>query len=165
MFTNDRTLEDLFRKFGTDKLGHGYAPFYCRYINPEVTTSLLEVGINTGASLRAWREWLPATSTVTGIDINDAEPIDGVTIIKGDATYPAAIDPLPNFDVIIDDASHNRSDIAMTLLLLWPKLNHNGWYVIEDLLAPQATYAAVIPLLERATSVHIHGEIAFGFKS
>ena len=37
-----------------------------------------------------------------------------------------------NFDIIIDDASHNLRDILITLPILFKKLNPGGYYVIED---------------------------------
>lgn len=159
-------LAELFKQYGTDKLGHGYAPHYERYLDPLRTKALLEIGVNTGASLRAWRAWLPPAATVTGLDINASDPIPNVTLIQGDVTYPATAAPLPMYDVIIDDASHVARDISMALDLLWEHLNPGGWYVIEDLAAPQAGRAAVLPLLRKAatTEVHIHGEIAFGRK-
>ena len=38
-----------------------------------------------------------------------------------------------DFDIIIDDASHNLADILLTLPLLFKKLNKGGFYVIEDI--------------------------------
>ena len=37
------------------------------------------------------------------------------------------------FDIIIDDASHNLRDILITLPLMFRKLKKGGYYVIEDI--------------------------------
>ena len=38
-----------------------------------------------------------------------------------------------NFDIIIDDASHNLRDILITLPVMFRKLKKGGYYVIEDI--------------------------------
>ena len=38
----------------------------------------------------------------------------------------------PEWDLIVDDASHDGALTAATFGLLWPLIRPGGWYVIED---------------------------------
>ncbi len=131
-------LDDLANKYGTDKgstfgAKHGYTPYYethLRSLRAKGAIELLEIGVQTGASLLMWREWLPKAH-ITGIDIEACEAIKDTDIEfhKHDAT---TFVPVHNYDVIIDDGSHLASDIVKTCVNLWPFLNSGGWWVIED---------------------------------
>ena len=40
---------------------------------------------------------------------------------------------IQNFDIIIDDGSHLRKDVIKSFHLLFPHLNNDGLYVVEDM--------------------------------
>jgi spermidine synthase len=129
------SLLEIARKYGPDKIQHGYLPYYERHI-PTSVRSVLEVGVFAGASLRTWAEWLPYAQ-VTGVDI---KPLVGFThpridVITADINtwIPARDGYTDPFDVIIDDGSHMSADIVAMFQRMWPFLNPGGWYVIEDL--------------------------------
>jgi 8-demethyl-8-(2-methoxy-alpha-L-rhamnosyl)tetracenomycin-C 3'-O-methyltransferase len=159
------SLDELFLKHGTDKssLNHNYAPTYERYINPARVKSLLELGVDRGASLRAWRDWLP-WADIHGIEINYRLGIEGCVIHYGNATDKVLIDRLGVFDLIIDDASHETAQIERSLELLWPHLSSGGWYVIEDLAANGNVGGVALFLRPGVNEVHRHGEIIFARK-
>lgn len=130
-------LEELAKKYGTDKLDHGYMPFYEKYlpINPK---RILEIGVKDGASIRMWREWFGKDVYIHGLDLFAEKGFpeeDGLgcnTIWhKGDQRDWKILEELRkyDFDVIIDDGSHNSRDQMMTFYGLF-----NGkQYYIEDL--------------------------------
>lgn len=147
------TLEQLFAHYGSDKGGHGYAPIYECLFTGRTITSLLEVGIGTmtpgvnssmvgyggngykpGASLRAWRDYLPH-ARITGMDVQpDTQFVEErISTILQDSTAP--VTGLGFFEVVIDDGSHRPEDQLSTLRNLWPFAIL--YYVIEDITGPQ----------------------------
>lgn len=155
-------LHDLFLRHGTDKAAHGYAPWYEHYLDPKRVGALLEIGVAKGASLRAWREWLP-WAEIHGIDRNpDTPEVDGCVVHRSDVCDWRSP---TRFDVVIDDGSHLRVDIEDAVFRLWPSLRPGGWYVVEDLAAN--AYRGGVELFARpdAAEVHRHGEIVFARKA
>lgn len=133
-------LNILGLKHGTDKATyHQFCDFYETHLPTEIS-SMLEIGVMHGNSLRMWAEYYP-NALVWGVE-NDrgrrdtADP-GGAGIILADATNAEDvrtwIAPCGPFDVIIDDGSHMTADQQTSLNLLWPHLRPGGSYVIEDL--------------------------------
>lgn len=128
------TLQELAFMYGTDKGkdGHNYIPFYEQHL-PKNPKKILEIGVKTGASISMWQKYFPEAE-IHGMDlfIENPEPnIPGVKWWKGNQCDWRILEVLrrENFDVIIDDASHNSRDQMMTFFGLF-----NGkHYFIEDL--------------------------------
>lgn len=126
------TLEDWAQQYGTDKLSHGYLGFYERHLGTlrHQEIQLLEIGVQTGASLRMWESYF-VNGTITGVDI-DPKCLDlnlPANIVIADVkTYT----PDREFDVIVDDGSHHAVDVTTAIGRLWNSLKPGGWYVIED---------------------------------
>lgn len=137
----EETIRYAFSHFGTDKgKSHGYERYYKEFIT-ENTKSILEIGVKAGNSLRAWRHLLPEV-LLYGIDITDKwlnrKAIDEAraNIVITDSTMVGAGNLLPqNFDVIIDDGSHNYKDIIATFNNYHHRFNHH--YIIEDAMYKQ----------------------------
>ena len=127
-------LNEIGRRHGTDKsdLHHGYLDIYERVLPRQLRGSLLELGWLDGASVRTWREWLPHWE-ITGLDIDSKEPIPGINFVQGKQDDPAVLDLLDEYDVIIDDASHESDKTIASFELLWPHLKSHGLYFIEDI--------------------------------
>lgn len=134
------TLEEIFRKHGTDKVDmHHYAQHYERHFaefrarNNE-TIDMLEIGVGLGQSLTAWQEYFPCAQIVA-LDI-DPKPDMPFRIYQGHQADPRIIAEITKFhgpfEIIIDDGSHRSEDVIPTLLMLWQFLAPNGIYVIED---------------------------------
>lgn len=130
-------LHELGLQHGTDKATyHGYCDFYEEHLPPEIDR-LLEIGVMDGASLRMWRDFYP-DAQIIGVDIERRQPVEGCTVIRGDATRRpflhsvyAKVGP---FDVIVDDGSHLTSHQQATFSMLYgPALKDGGLYIIEDL--------------------------------
>lgn len=139
------TLGELFTKHGSDKdAAHSYGPFYDELLTSrrDKILSVLEVGIEWGGSLKAWREWLLPECTVYGMDHwANPGPIPGVIQLRCDSTnLPAVNDVLGGlaFDLIVDDGCHWLTEQRTTFANLWGRVRPNGLYVIEDLQSVEA---------------------------
>lgn len=126
------TLSELAFMFGTDKLEHGYIPFYEQHL-PKSPKKILEIGVKEGRSIRMWQRYFPEAE-IHGLDLFMEFPvpsIPGVKFWQGNQIDYKILEQLRNedFDIIIDDGSHNSRDQMMTFFALF-----NGkHYFIEDL--------------------------------
>lgn len=128
-----KTLAELAFMYGTDKhWKHNYIPFYDHHL-PKNPKKILEIGVAEGRSIRMWQKHFP-DAEVHGLDLfldNPIPDIDGVVWHKGNQCDWVLLDGLRNhdFDIIIDDGSHNSRDQMITFFGLY-----NGkHYFIEDL--------------------------------
>ena len=152
-------LDDLFHYYGSDKAnvfkisnkpGHGYSKFYekklDRFKNKKI--NILEIGSFAGASAAAFAKYFPDSNVfcfdinisnfkfrskniqVFGIDINNKK------IVAQTLKFIFEKYQFSNFDLIIDDGSHNLSDILAGLKLFYKFLKMKGIYIIEDFKHP-----------------------------
>lgn len=137
-----RSLDEVGLQTGTDKASHAhdYLGVYDRYIRNLAEAGdggLLELGWFGGASMRMWRDWLPEGWSVSGLDIEDKEPIEGVNFILGDQRSSEIAERAANlygpWDVIVDDASHLSPLTIGSFQAYWPYLRPGGFYFVEDL--------------------------------
>ena len=103
--------------------------------------NLLEIGIQNGGSLNLWNRYFQEVEII-GCDINEKVKSlrfddSNISVVVGDAssleTREKIFSLIDNFDVIVDDGSHNSRDIISTFQLFFDCLNYGGTYVIEDL--------------------------------
>lgn len=134
------TLHDLALKYGSDKADHGYCPFYEKHL-PHNPRKILEIGVKDGASIQMWHEYYP-NAEIHGLDLfseKSAKEIldcyfsetDKITFHTGNQCDWLLLEQLRkyDFDVIIDDGSHNSRDQLITFAGLF-----NGkHYFIEDI--------------------------------
>lgn len=125
---------------------HSYIPIYEEILAPYRTTAknILEIGLMSGESLRMWDEYF--SGDVYGIDCS-LKPVDGkadltqaiadgLKISIGDATSKGDIDKFykgMKFDVIIEDANHDRQQQIDIYFALKSYINDGGIYIIEDI--------------------------------
>lgn len=126
------TLYDLAVKYQSDKAEHGYCPFYEQYL-PKNPKKLLEIGVLKGASIRMWREYFPDCE-IHALDLFEENPIPDIeeaTFHKGNQCDWLMLEWLrkENFDIIVDDGSHNSRDQLITFFGLFSGKH----YFIEDL--------------------------------
>jgi len=152
-------LDQLFFNYGSDKSnkfkytnksGHGYSKYYEKYLKKKKNKKLniLEIGSYSGASAAAFKKYFPKSKIycfdinisnfkyyskdikVFGLDIKNEISIHKILkkLIKGKK--------LEYFDLIIDDGSHNLSDILFAFKYLFKHLKKNGFYIIEDYMLP-----------------------------
>lgn len=128
------TLEQLALFHGTDKMEHGYIPFYEKHLPDRQTKiKILEIGVKQGASARVWLDYFP-NAEFHGVDLFIEYKIPfqhpRAHWYVGNQCDWQLLEQLrkENFDVIIDDGSHNSRDQMITFFGLF-----NGKsYFIED---------------------------------
>ena len=149
------SLDYLFHEYGSDKAnifkfskqpGHGYSIYYEKKLETYKNKNLniLEIGSYAGASAAAFIKYLPKSKVycfdvnisnfkykskninVYGIDINNQKKVIKTLnkIFLGQN--------FNQFDLIIDDGSHNLSDILMSLKIFFKHVKNKGLYIIED---------------------------------
>jgi len=102
---------------------------------------LIEIGVAEGGSLEVWRKYFGINSKVVGIDIApEVRGVldEGIKVVTGSQTDIAVLEKGVRIlggsvDVVIDDGSHRGRDQVESFEYLWPKLNHGGVYIVEDL--------------------------------
>lgn len=162
--SEDVNLYTLFETYGSDKSRHGYAPIYSDIIGKigKPDACILEIGLGTndpslissmgakgkpGASLRAFRDYLPA-GRVFGADIDKAILFEEDRIKTGwvDQTALSTFHELregfgsPSFDLVVDDGLHSTEANLNTLLFWRETAASGGWLVVEDI--PERTLDA-----------------------
>ena len=132
-------LIEIGKKYPSSKNISGFIQLYEKYFSSLKNSkiNILEIGVEGGDSLRIWREYF-TNANICGIDIDKKDfKIDNTEILQGDQSdknfLKTLIDKYKNFDIIIDDGSHQAKHIIASFKFLFPHLNNNGIYVIEDL--------------------------------
>jgi 23S rRNA U2552 (ribose-2'-O)-methylase RlmE/FtsJ len=140
----ENNLYSLCKQFKTDKLEIGHVEYYESYFKPlrYEKLNILEIGVFRGNSIKVWSEYF-ANSTIIGIDI---EKIDvsifnsnkkNIEIHQGSQNDKEFLDKIiskyTKFDIIIDDGSHYPKDVIRSFKILFPALDLNGLYFIEDM--------------------------------
>lgn len=156
-------LLELAIKYGSDKADHSYCPFYEQSL-PKSPKKILEIGVLKGASLAMWAEYFPYAE-VHGLDLfaeNNLKDIeaflwndrgfDNIKLHKGNQCDWLLLEMLRNedFDIIIDDGSHNSRDQMITFFGLF-----NGkHYYIEDIQCNEEEfYSQGLPMPMRAAKL------------
>lgn len=143
------SLVELAKHHGTDKWGtHWYAENYEHHFSSKRFSSLniLEIGVGGydnpeagGESLRMWKDFFPR-GTVYGLDIYDKQvhAEDRIRIYQGNQLNSDILERISReaeggLDIVIDDGSHMNADVITSFQRLFPLMNDDGIYVIEDL--------------------------------
>lgn len=119
---------------GTDKqTNHAYGDAYDSLLRRESITLMLEIGTADGSSLLAWQEALP-NAIIVGMDIHPASKWKGEFHL-GDQRLAedckrAAADR--QFDLIVEDATHQLDATLLTLYHFWPFVKSGGLYIVEE---------------------------------
>ena len=156
---NLKSLDKLFQHYGSDKAeifkktnqpGHGFSNFYEKKLElfKKKRINILEIGSYAGSSAAAFVKYFTNSKVfcfdinisnfkyksknihVFGVDINNEKNIQEI-LNKIFTNYK-----FNEFDLIIDDGSHNLSDIFIALKLFFKILKKGGLYVIEDFKYP-----------------------------
>ena len=150
-----KSLDYLFHEYGSDKAnifkpnqhpGHGYSIYYEKKLEiyKNKNLNILEIGSYAGASAAAFTKYLPKSKIycfdvnisnfkykseniyVYGIDINNQKKVfKTLNKIFSEQNFS-------KFDLIIDDGSHNLSDILVSLKFFFKYVKNEGLYIIED---------------------------------
>lgn len=163
-------LDGLFRRYGSDKsTDHDYHLVYAHILESLPTgASVLEVGLGTnnesivstmghlghpGASLRAFRDYLPESS-VHGADIDrdilfEEERIRTSWVDQTSSASVRALEAeLPDqLHLVIDDGLHTPNANLQVLMLALRVLPVGGWLVIEDIIPAAEDFWQVVAAL------------------
>ena len=156
---SENSLDELFHFYGSDKSnifkrsqtkGHGYSKFYSNQLKEfkNKKINILEIGSYAGASAAAFAKYFSNANIfcfdvnisnfeyqsknifVYGVDINNKKKVKEILndiFEKNKFSF---------FDLIIDDGSHNLSDMLLSFNLFFHYLNNKGIFVIEDFKHP-----------------------------
>ena len=139
-----QNLSSIAEFYKTDKYEHGYTKVYEKYFDNirDQKLKILEIGIADGKSLLMWSDYFQ-NSTIIGIDIHKIDIQEkklnrnNIKVHQGSQSDEKFIDEIINeygsFDIIIDDGSHLKKDVIKSFHLLFPHLNNEGLYVVEDI--------------------------------
>ena len=147
------SLDAIFLKHNTDKNSnfHNYTRQYDKLLNGlrDKPIKYLEIGVFNGGSVKAFREVFANSTCILGLDIDtrckEYENLENNIYIEiGNATDPDFIKNITEkygtFDVILDDGSHNNRDVIQSFELLFPLLNDDGLYIVEDTICYKSPY-------------------------
>ena len=135
------SFKEIGLRCGTDKITHhGYDRFYPRFLEDirGTTDAVLEIGIETQASLNMWLDYFP-NAFVYGIDIK--MELDGARarVFRGDQSSTADLHAIHDqishpIRFIIDDGSHIPEHQLSTFEYFFSQLlEPGGVYIIEDI--------------------------------
>lgn len=148
-------------KCGSDKVHvipngcHHYGDFYDELFSKfKEPLNILEIGVLTGQSLRAWRMAFP-DSKITGIDIVDVDisPELNIKLIKDDVKNVKLTE---QYDVIIDDSSHDLRESLYEIQNFLDNLTPNGVMVIEDIQIPDLYISEMLKVLPKGFGLDSH---------
>lgn len=142
-------LCEMAELYHTDKAGW-YTPFYSLLLEPRrlELRKILEVGIGTkeamahvpgympGASLFMWRDYFP-NANIYGVDV-DPRVVGNFgdsrifSVLSNSRDPEIAAKLFSDFDLVIDDGSHEPDLQMETFLNLFPHVKDGGLYIIED---------------------------------
>jgi hypothetical protein len=119
-----------------------YFPIYERHFHPFVnrTATLIEIGVSKGGSLQLWKRYFGPFARIVGIDIDPSCKVveeEQISVRIGDQSDPAflqqIVDEFGAPDIVIDDGSHLMRHVIASFELLYPRMDKNGVYLVEDL--------------------------------
>ena len=137
------SLVDISNKYKTDKFQLGFADFYNKILfnYKNDIKSIFEIGIFYGNSLNSWNEYFP-NAKVYGIDkISIDMKNNNIKTFVGHQNDKNVLNKIiketGNFDIIMDDGSHDLDHQQISLGILFKNVNPNGYYIIEDFILLQ----------------------------
>ena len=95
---------------------------------------LLEIGVLNGGSLPMFQEFFQIGSEIHGIEnqtVNAA--LNGVAVFFGNAYTDGMLSVLGEYDIIIDDGSHNVQDVEFFVTWYLDKVKPGGLLIVEDI--------------------------------
>lgn len=169
-------LDELFRKYGSDKDTNGYSPTYHSLFKNirDKEIDFMEIGIGTmipgvyssmvgyalpgyapGGSLRAWRDFFHS-GRVVGVDVQPDTQFteDRIETFLCNTVDSAAVDGLfekledREFDVILDDGAHYDEYQLATFKNFFPHVKPGGYYIIEDVVRGSRILTEFYPTIQ-----------------
>lgn len=123
-----------------DKWAH-YFPIYERHLARYrgLPVRVLEIGVYRGGGLDLLRHYLGEGARLVGLDIDEAARLSVAgryPVELGDQGDPDVLTGLSEqhgpFDIVIDDGGHRTRQQIVSVETLFPLLNDDGVYIVED---------------------------------
>lgn len=99
-----------------------------------------EIGCGRGGSLQMWKRYLGPHAQIVGVDIRpecSEFGEDQIAVKIGNqadiAFLDRVLDEFGTPDVILDDGSHVMEHVVATFRHLYPRMDRNGVYMLEDM--------------------------------
>ena len=173
------SLTELMNKYGSDKGAyHGYTSIYESVLKKkrQKIEMVLEIGIGTndpdllsrmgklgkpGASLRAWRDYLP-NAKILGLDIDrniqfseQSIVTDFVNQLSPETFRPIKKRLLKPIDLVIIDGLHTPRADFNSLVELLPMISNEGDFFIEDVgnLAIKLFWPLILAILRKKYNI------------
>ena len=122
--------------------GHNYTPFYENHLKnlKNQQFNMLEIGVASGHSTASFYNWFERASFFCidikkkykffykGKRIIDYSSVD----LRNESKIKKYLKKFDSFDVIIEDAIHNKLGIFTSFKSFFPSLKSGGYYIIED---------------------------------
>ena len=140
----ENELFDIFSSDTDVRKWHHYFDIYIRHFEQYRgrPIRMLEIGVFRGGSLRMWKNYFHADSTIVGIDIDKScqvhEIADKNVFVRiGSQADPHFLDKVNAefgpFDIILDDGSHKTHHQIISFGALFRSaLKDGGCYMVED---------------------------------
>src|SRR5581483_698710 len=119
-----------------------YFPAYERHFGKFVYQPLtfIEIGCGEGGSLQMWKRYFGPFARIIGIDVNprckefEEDQIDVRIGNQSDGAFlQSVVDEFGQPDIVLDDGSHMMSHVVAAFKFLYPHVQKNGVYMVEDL--------------------------------
>lgn len=135
-------IKNIFNSLNSscDKFEH-YFPLYEKWFSKYIDKSpkILEIGVQFGGSAEMWSKYFGKGTKIIGVDINPScHETEYLDLIIGDQGSKEFWEEnfikkgLKDFDIIIDDGSHNNPHQILTLKKTYNLLKDGGIYWCED---------------------------------
>jgi 23S rRNA U2552 (ribose-2'-O)-methylase RlmE/FtsJ len=115
-----------------------YDRHFAPYRGKEIT--VMEFGVSHGGSLDMWRDYFGKKARIIGVDINpECEKFKdkNTEIFIGDqedkSFLKKLMDKVGPVDIVIEDGGHTMVQQNNTFEVVYPTMNPNGVFLIEDL--------------------------------
>lgn len=126
-------------------IGHTYGDAYdeiFEQFNRESNINFLEIGIQKGGSLLAWKDYFN-NANIYGVDIENnildeywSNSFNYIILDIKDMRVKEILEDV-SFDIIIDDGSHYLPDVLFVVINYLEKLKTGGVLIIEDCQQPE----------------------------
>jgi len=114
-----------------------YEQYFSRFVNRPVF--LLEIGVSEGGSLEMWKKYFGPHAQIVGIDIDSrwAFEDDQIAVRIGSQSDTSFLtEVIREFgvpDIVLDDGSHEMTDVLETFSFLYPQMRSGSVYFVEDM--------------------------------
>lgn len=114
-----------------------YEKHFRRYVNRPVL--MFEIGTGEGGSSNMWKNYFGPLARIVTVDIRDCSAVAQSQVFtrQGSQSDPAFLQGLVQEfgqpDIVLDDGSHMMPDVNATFDVLFPALQRDGVYLVEDL--------------------------------